>query len=239
MKTLLGILLGAVIASASALKAGEFTGGSIGVSYSAFTQDGDFDHLSLEGSAEFAFGRQFSGQFDVGSDRFGASDLEALTLGVHGIYHLTDVTSLGAFYTREDVEFQGASSDVNIYGVEARHDAGQLSFAGFLGYAETQVDDGGVWGLATRYTMANDIGVSGLYEHIDVNGLEGGKVALRLDGDVSANLNMFVEVGSAKARAFGVWDSEPYVGLGGKLLLGPNRGATFEQRGLSRVLPGL
>ena len=46
------------------------------------------------------------------------------------------------------------------------------------------------------------------------------------------------EVGSAKASALGLSGSEPFVGLGGRVTFGADRGTTFDRRSLLDLLPG-
>ena len=62
---------------------------------------------------------------------------------------------------------------------------------------------------------------------------------IKLDKDVGENLNLFVELGSAEVQAARVSDSEAFVGIGGRYVFGADRGATFRQRGLLRIIPGL
>jgi hypothetical protein len=234
MAAFLSIGLGAAPACAI-----EVAGGSVGLSYSAFTDDTEHHRLSFEGSAELAFSPTVSGQFDLGRDKFGMADMASTTLGLHGIYHLSKSTSFGAFYTSEDVEKDAVSTNSDVYGIEFGHMVGRTEFESYVGLGDTGKVDGTVLGLSGRFEMSNGIGLAGSFDYVDVTGLEAGKIAVRLDNNVSDNLNLYVEVGSAKARAFGIAESEPYVGLGGKILFGAEKGATFERRGLSRVLPGL
>lgn len=238
MKKLAAAMLGFGMCATPSV-AVELTGGSVGLSYSAFADDTDFDRLSLEGSAEFAFDRNVSGQFDVGLDRFGLSDLEALTLGLHGIYHVNETTSLGIFYSKEDVDAFGIGTDIELFGLEAGHEVGQTDVEGYFARGEAEGANGTLLGVKGRYEMNSGLGIGGRFDYVDIDGMEAGKLTMRLDRDVSANVNLYVEVGSAKARAFGITESEPFVGLGGKIVFGADRGATFERRGLSKVLPGL
>jgi hypothetical protein len=78
-----------------------------------------------------------------------------------------------------------------------------------------------------------------LFTIFGMTGLEAAKLAVRLVENVSDSLNLNVEVGSAKARAFCIAKPVPYSGLGGKILSGANKDAPFECLGLSRDLPGL
>lgn len=238
MKKLMTALVGAIL-GATPVMAVELKGGTVGLSYSAFTQDKDHNRFSFDGGVELAFNHSISGQFDLGRDKFGMADMVSSTVGLHGIFHVSDATSFGVFYTAESVDTNKGSTNVDIYGIEFGRAIGRADLESYIGLGDTGKADGTVLGLSARYELANGIGLGGSFDYVDVKGLEAGKLAVRFDNDVTKNLNLYVEVGSAKARAFGVAESEPYVGLGGKLLFGADKGATFDRRGLSRVLPGL
>lgn len=236
MKILSLAVLGATILSAQHAQAFEFTGGSVALSYSAFTEDTDVSRLGIEGSVEMAFNRNVSLQVDLGYNDFNATGFDTTTLGFHGIYHLSDETSLGAFYANEDASNAG---DVDIFGIEAGHETGQYEFEGYLARLNGDGSNADMIGVMGRYEFANELGVTGSYDYVDVEGTKLSKLAVRLDRDVSPNVNLFVELGSAKANGGGLSGSEPFVGLGGKYVFGAQRGATFGQRGFTRILPGL
>ena len=238
MKSLMACTMGVLVLAFPAL-AVELTGGSLGFSYSASTDDTDHTRLSFDGSAVIELGTSVDAQFDIGSDHFGEADLASQALGFHGVYQMSDTSRVGVFYTAEDVDSNGREIDVDLYGVELGQAFGKTDLEGYIGRADAGNADGAMLGLAGRFEMRNGIGLGGSFDYVDVKGFEAGKLALRLDSDVSDNLNLYVEIGSAKARAFGVADSEPYVGLGGKFVFGADRGALFDRRGLSRILPGL
>ncbi len=236
MKIIPLAVFGAASLCAHAALAVEITGGSIGLSYSAFTEDTSVSRLGLEGSMELGFNQNTGLQIDLGQNEFNATGLSTTTVGLHGIYHMNEVTSFGAFYTFESANGGG---DADVYGVEAGHETGQLEFEGYFARIDGNGSDGDVLGVMARYEFADSLGVTGSYDSIDVAGTDLSKFALKLDRDVAPQVNLFVEVGSAKASGGGLSDSEPFVGLGGKFVFGAERGATFEQRGFSRLIPGL
>lgn len=220
---------------ASAAHAVEVTGGSVGLSYSAFTEDTDFNRLGLEGSVELGFTREFSLQFDAGYNDFDISGIDGSTLGLHGIFHMNEATSVGAFYTREDIE----GIDLDILGVEAGHEVMNWEFEGYLADVDSDGGSGTLAGIQARYALAEGFGLGGSYDRAESGGDDVSRFAVRLDRDVSPNTNLFLEVGSAKLDVGGISDSEPFLGLGGKIAFGAERGATFEQRGIARLIPGL
>ncbi len=227
-------LCGAAILYAQSAQAVEVTGGSIGLSYSAFTEDTDISRFGIEGSVEVGFNRNISLQFDIGHDKLNATGVDSTTLGLHGIYHVDDQTSLGAFYTREDI----SGSDVDIVGIEGGFDTGQMEYDAYMANADSVIGNGTLLGIAGRYEFANGLGLSGAYDSLDVSVVDLSKITVKLDRDVAENANLFLEVGTGKANVVGITGSEFFVGVGGKITFGADRGATFERRGVAKLLPG-
>jgi hypothetical protein len=233
-KTMLAAL-GAALFCAQSAGAVEVTGGSIGLSYSAFTANSDVNRLGIEGAVEFAFNRNISMQADIGHQSFGATGVDSTTLGLHGIFHLDDQTSFGAFYVNENADL----GDVDTFGLEAGYEVGQFEAEGYLSSADDGVDTFAIYGVSGRYEMPNTLGVTGAYDRADDDSAELSRLSIKLDRDVSPAVNLFVEVGTARTTSAGVSDTNTFVGIGGKYVFGAERGATFEQRGFLRLLPGL
>ncbi|UWR24130.1 porin [Sulfitobacter sp. S190] len=232
-------LAGALLLSATAAHAVEVTGGSIKLGFSAFTEDTSVNALSIEGSIEAAFNRSFSVQADLGFHDFGETDVDSHNLSLHAIYHVNDTTSFGAFYTAEDIE----GADLDLFGVEAGYEMDRLEFEGYFGtgdFDDASDVDGDIFGASARYEFENGLGLTGSFDSFDVdNAFDLTRVAIKLDLDVTDQVNLYLEVGSADIDVDGISASETFVGLGGKIAFGAERGATFEQRGISRLLPGL
>lgn len=236
MKNSLCALVGASLCIATTAQAVEVTGGSVQLKYSAFTEETDFDRVNIEGSLEIGFNRSFSTQIDLGHNNFGVTDADGTNFGLHGIYHVNETTSLGAFYTREDIE----NTDLDFFGVEAGFELGAFDFEGYVGSVDGEGDSETAFGLGGRYGFGSGFGVSLDYEDVgdsDVASLS--TTTITLDKDVGENLNLFVELGSAEVESAGFSESEAFVGIGGRYVFGADRGATFKQRGLLRIIPGL
>lgn len=228
-------LTAALAFGATTAQAVEVTGGSVGLSYSAFADETDLNQWGLEGSMELGFNRNLSLQIDAAYRDFDFTNIDSTLLGLHGIYHMNEATSLGVFYTLEDIE----GEEADIFGLEAGYEVQQWQFEGYIANVDTDLGDATLGGIKARYEMQEGFGLTGSYERSDDDTGDLSRFAIRLDRDVSVNTNLFLEVGSAKAEAGGVKISEPFVGLGGEIAFGADRGTTFEQRGLTRLIPGL
>ncbi len=234
MKSHLIAITGASLLCATSAQAIEITGGSVGLSYSAFTEDTSVRRTGIEGSLEIGYNRNFSSQIDLTYHQLNASDEDVTTIGLHTIYHVNDATSLGIFYAIEDT----SGGEFDFYGIEAGHEVGQLAIEGYLGQAEANAVDADVLGISARYAFANEIGVTGSYDNLDIAGSDLSKVTLRVDRNVTPDVNVYLEVGSARVSGAGLSGSEPFVGLGGTYVFGAERGATFDARGIARLFPG-
>ncbi len=235
MKSTILALAGVFLMCATSAQAIEITGGSVGLSYSAFTKDTSVSRMGIEGSLEIGYTQHFSSQIDLTYHKLHDSEQDNAALVLHTIYHANDSTSLGLFYAIEDTP----SGTFDFYGAEVGHEAGPWAFEGYLGRAETRAVDAHIIGVSARYAFANEVGLTGAYDTIDIIDTDLSKMALRVDRDVKPDVNLYLEVGSAGTRGGGFSGFEPFVGLGGTYVFGANRGATFDARGISRLLPGL
>lgn len=228
-------LVGATLCVSHAAHAVEVTGGSIGLSYSGFTDDLDVNRLGLEGSVELGWTQNWSTQLDLAFNRFDASGADTNSLGVHTIYHLNEATSFGLFYTLEN----GDGDDVDIVGLEAGHEFGTWDVEGFFGKADSAgAGSANIFGLMGRTELQNGYGFAAEYQSVDVGGIDIERVSVRVDRDLNPSTNLFVAVGMARVSAGAVSGSEPFVGFGGSYRFGAERGATFKVRNVSRILPG-
>jgi len=236
MKLTTFAIVGLAMTGTSAMAA-EITGGSIQLEYSAFTDETDFSRVGIEGSLELAFNRNFSVQADLGYQGFNETDLDSNVYGLHGIYHLDDVTSFGIYYTKDDTDI----GDLDIVGVEVGHEVSNVEIEAYLAYADADVADGAFFGLSGRYEFENTVGITGSFDRFDEGSIDANVLTVAVDYDVTPNVNLFLKAGGGEIGidGLGSTDFEGFVGVGAKIAFGNKRGATFEQRSLTRLIPGL
>lgn len=223
-------LLGSTILCAGAAQAVEITGGSVGVGYSAFTDDTDVDRVSIEGSLELGFDQSFGMQADVSHLNYGTENADSSAFGLHGLYHLDSATSLGAFYTMED--FSG--TDLEFFGIEAGHDTGMFEIEGYLA-----TDDADMIGIMGRYDWAGGLGLTGSIDRAEIAGLDVTRVGLKAERGVGVNGSLYAEVGTVHVDTGPADDTELFLGIGGSIEFGRRPGTTFEGRSFGRIFPGL
>ncbi|OOY31540.1 porin [Thioclava sp. F36-6] len=211
--------------------AAEITGGTVGIGFSQFTDDGDLDKTSATGSLEVGFNRQFSLQGDLAFASFGASDTDANNVALHAIYHAGPATSFGAFAGHDHAEGAG----LDYYGLEAGHSYGQFGGEAYVSHAKEDGVSGNLFGLSGRYAVNDAFGVTAGYDHIDVESFDANRTQIGVDYKLG-NVTLSGDFGHADGDDLG---SSNYVSVGATFAFGPQRRTTFKQRDLIRVIPGL
>ncbi|WP_415184414.1 porin [Phaeovulum sp.] len=229
--------LGATLMSAPAF-AFEFNGGSLGLGYSAFTDDDivapdtTLSKSMIDGSIEMGFTPMWAAQLDLAFADLDASNIDINNVTLHGIYHMDAATSFGAFIGRDDFD----SDNLDLYGLEFRHDMQAISLEGYLGRSKDVGESDVMFGLGGRYAVSDQFGLGLNYDRITSDGSDISTIALGADYAVMPNVLLSAKIGSADLPFTG---SETYFGIGVEYTFGPKGGTTFGPRGLTYILPGL
>jgi hypothetical protein len=214
----------------------DVTGGDVSIGHSVFIDDTDIARSSLEGSVELGFGRSFGLQIDAGVHRFNFAGEDTTTLTVHGIYRLGDSTSAGLFIGTDELN----DENTTFVGAEVGHEFGRAGVEGYFSIANESGSAGDTIGLSGKFQATDTINVGASLDRVDLGGSDDiTRFGLRGDLAVGQQTGLYAEVGSLSADVGGASDSEAFVGVGATFSFGANQGATFDRRGLSRILPGL
>jgi len=237
MKIKMAGALCAFAALSSGSYAAELTGGSVDLGYSAFTDNSDFARTALRGQAELGFNRNWAAQLDLGSYSFDTLGDTGTNVTLHGIFHVNDQVSLGAFYSRDDLQ----GGDADSIGVEAGFDLNENVAAEiYLSTGDNNGIDGNIIGFDLGYNVPDQWELSVGMDRASFDfGVDLTRLSLGAEYQTQGPTNIYAEFGSLDANAFGLGGSEPYVGVGVRLDFGADRGATFGQRGLLDMIPGL
>lgn len=223
-----------LLATAPAAQAFEFTGGQVELSYSGYTDNllKKLDKTAITGSVEVGFSQAFSMQADLGFMNFGFNDDDGTNFGLHSIYHLSDTTSAGFYFGQDRI----GGGSLGITGVEIGHQAGMVGLESYLTYAKDSADDGLIFGASAGLDLSDmaEIGVS--FDRVDVDNSKASRLALTGAYTMANGFAITGELGSMEVKGAG---SQPFFGIGGKMTFGAKRGATFGERSLLNLLPGL
>ena len=222
-----------LLLAAAPAQAFEITGGSVELGYSGFTDNllKKVDKTTLAGQIEVGFSPAFSMQADLGFMNFGFSDEEAHNIGLHSIYHISDLTSLGMYFGQDRLD----GGNLSITGVEVGHQAGALGLEGYLTYAKDSAEDGFVFGARADWDLSDIAGIGLRYDRADLDSGDVSRLTLTGQDTLASGLALTGELGSADIGAAG---SEPFFGIGAKMTFGAQRGATFNDRSVLDLLPG-
>lgn len=231
-------LASAVALTAAPVLAGEFTGGDIDLSYSAFTDDTDYAKAQLDGSFEYGINRSFGVQVDGAAAAFGFIDETGSNVTLHGIWHTGTAGSAGIFVGSDRID--GESTE--FYGLEYGMDVGGgFGVEGYAAFAEDHGEDGALYGIKGEYAFANTgFSVAGTLDYLDLDsGISATKLGVTGNYALSPTGSIYAEVGNVNLDIGPIDDNEAYVGVGARIHFGAARGATFDRRGLIQLLPGL
>ncbi len=233
-KTFASLIVASALCVTSAANAFEFVGGTIALDYSGLTDSdlNDINKTTLSGNVQVGFAREFSVQAGLSHSRMGLTNLDSTSIDVHGIFHLSENSSIGLFLGRDHFEGEGA----NFVGFEAGHKMG--AFGGEVYVARAKEDDisGNFLGIRGAYDVWEYGSIGARYDRVDVEGLDVSRLSLVGEFAPTPGFSVNAEIGSAD---FDFAGKEMFFGIGMEFSFGPNSGTTFRKRSMLDVLPGL
>ena len=235
-KHLMSIMAFSIFASPAL--AVELTGGEFNIQYSRLDDkifDTRLERLSFDGAVEIGFNRNFAAQIDAGFYDFGAIDESGSTLTLHGIYHVDENLSFGAFVGQDDLDVL----ESDFYGLEVGYESGAFEVEAYLGSADSEGEDANLFGIAASYSVNEGFDITGAYELADFDdgSLDRFEVGVRYIA--SPQMALTASLGSADLEAFGSSGSDNFITVGMSFTFGAERGATFGRRGFLKLIPGL
>lgn len=214
----------------------EVTGGEIDLGYSVFTDETDVSKFAITGGVEISFSQAFSLQLDAGTHAFNLTDETGSNVSAHAIYHVDDALSLGAFYGMD----RAAGVSTDFYGVEGGYKLANFDVEGYVAHGEDSGVSATVVGLDGTYPVSNAFELGASVDRIDFgSGVRLTRLGVTGTYNVAPNTGLYAELGSVNGSAYGLSDSESYVGIGAKVTFGSDPGTTFGRRSVFELLPGL
>lgn len=218
----------------SGVMAQGITGGTIGVEVTQPTDFDEFVGTNYFGAIEYGINRQFAVSADLSSYRFDSIDEDATSATLHGIYHLSDTASVGAFYGLDRPE---DASDVNIFGVEGGTEFMGGQVEGYLGLADNDAETV-IYGVDGNYAFTESISFKGGAAFAD-SGDDGSASTFSLGAEytITGGPSLYAELGNVNLDDGVSDESETFVGIGARINFGAARGTTFGQRSIFEALP--
>ena len=227
-----------VVAGTPALAQG-FTGAEVNLEYQTFTEDEiDSDAMTFSAGVEFGFTRSISVAADLSvynsGDDVDSDDPTSVTL--HGMYHLNDAATVGAFYGRDMV----GDLELDYYGLEAGYETARFEIGGYFATGEEDGEDYALLGMDAAYYFGA-FAVTGAISSAGTDEIAAATVELGGRYAFNETFDLYAEVGSIGVDYSG--DAEvdadaSYIGLGLTMTVGADRGTTFGPRSLVTSLTG-
>ena len=233
----MGRYLGAVALLAAAWAdwsmAQEFKGAELSAELLTFNEGDDVTSNNYRGSVEFGVFEAFGLAADLSFYDF--EDGEGVrNITVHAIYDAFSMATVGAFYARDSSE----DERLDVMGVEAGRSFGSVGVEGYVGFGEEEDEGFTTFGFDGAFDVTPSVSLTASGAAVDLEG--GGVSRLSIGGEYrfgEAGPAVYADVGRLSVGDdAGLGDSTSFIGVGGRVAIGPNRGTTFESRGLYEVL---
>ncbi len=207
------------------LFAQEFVGGELGIEYNRSVDDGDVDGVSYNAAAEMGINRNIGFGLDV--DKFdvsgGGSD-PRLTL--HGIYHVNERASVGAFYAQSP----GVDLDNASFGIEGGMALWGGDVGAYLGQQQVGDEDVMIFGLSSKTPISGQFAAFTDFDLVGDSDVALSTSEIGVTYQMQNGPEFYGQYGRATGTVGSASASADYFGLGARITFGAARGTTFEGR---------
>ncbi len=226
----------AAILLSGAATAQEFKGAELSVEALAFTGADEVASTTYRGSVEMGVFGGFGVAADLNFYDFGESD-GVRNVTIHAIYDAFEFATVGAFYAQDSDD----ESTATTFGVEGGRSFGSAGVEGFLGFVDDEGDDYRVFGADGTYDLGASISLTGSAAFLSAD--EGSASRVSVGGEYrfgGTGPALYGEIGrlGVSDEVADLGDSATFVGIGARIAVGPNRGTTFESRGVYEAIAG-
>lgn len=213
----------------------QVTGGSIGVEYSTPTDGTDLGGTTYSGAIEYTIGRNFAVSADLSGYRLDNISTDASSATLHGIYHLSETASVGAFYGRDQLDGGDAR---DLYGIEGGTEFAGGVVEGYIGQLDGAANDVTLLGVDGQYGISNGFSVIGNAGFAFSDAGDISRFSLGAEYELSGGPQFYAELGSVSVESGGVSADQTFIGVGARVAFGAQRGTTFGSRSLFEITPG-
>ncbi|MBI1418030.1 MAG: hypothetical protein GC146_12480 [Limimaricola sp.] len=232
------IAVAALFAATTPLQAQQIAGGEITLGYSSFTGDlSDANASLIQTSAEVDFSRNLGMQVDLSRTHFNEYDFNGTSYVFHGLYHLSETSTAGLFFGNETID----GEDSNFFGLEAGTEYRALAVEGY--YAKptaSSVNGYTVYGVFGKVAIDDSFDITARYDSIDSGmDLSASRLSLGAQVKLGGGFALYAETGNASFNTSSGDLGETFYGIGATYRFGTARGATFRNRNVSQLIPGL
>lgn len=229
----------ALVLCTTGVMAQGFSGGSVGLSYSGFTDedDADFNTTKFNAAAEFAITNEISVAGDLTVRQADAVDDSLTGFFVHGIYGVGPDVDLGVFAGRESI--QDIDLEVDTYGGEIAYRSGPVETEGYIGVSSILDADVTIFGAAASYGLGNGFSVTGAFDRADVNDEDIAFTTLEIGTEYALGngAELYANLGNIQFDFGGASNDTNTFRIGANFNFGPDGGTTFDRRSFFDTYP--
>jgi hypothetical protein len=226
----------AAVTLAGAAGAQEFKGAELSVESLSFSE-GDIASTTYRASVEMGVYGGFGVAADLNFYDFGVDDDGLSNFTLHALYDAFEFATVGAFYAQDSSDDATATT----FGVEAGRSFGAAGIEGFLGFVDDEGVDYRILGADGAFDIGRNFSLTGSTAFLSADEASVSRISVGGEyrfGDAGPAL--YAEVGrlNVDEETTGFGESSTYLGLGARIAVGPNRGTTFESRGVYEAVAG-
>ncbi len=228
---------GTLLLFSTPVLAAELTGGRINLEYSQLTEKVGGETLnktSLDTATEIGFTKSAAMQVDLGTYKYGATNLDGHNVALHGIFHMNETTSFGAYIGQDGLE----SSDANFAGLEFGIEGQSIEFEAYYLADTDNSGDNNVFGLHANYDFTSNFAVTGEVMSGNFGAADVTNYSVGVRYSATPSFALTADIGAMDTEALGVSGNDTFVAVGAEYTFGAARGATFGKRSLLSVIPG-
>lgn len=198
-----------------------FSGGELTIDATGFNEGDDPSAVNYSGALEYSINRNISIAGDVSVYDYSLLDDTITNVTIHGIYHLSDQISVGAFIGRDSSDGDGSS----FFGLEGGFEAGQIGVEGYFATYDDS-DNSTVLGISGNYQFGPSIAAIADLGFGSIGNEDYTRISAGAEYSFAGGPSVYAEFGNISSDSF---DSE-FIGLGAKIEFGAARGTTFDRR---------
>jgi hypothetical protein len=213
----------------------EFKGAELSAEALFFTEGDEVTSTTYRGSVEVGVFGAFGVAADLNFYDFGESD-GIRNYTIHAIYDAFSVATVGAFYAQDSVDDATATS----FGVEAGRSFGSAGVEGYLGFVDDEAVDYRILGADGAFDISRSLSLTGSAAYLSTDDAGANRLSVGGEYRFGNGPAVYAEIGrlAIDEEIGGFGESRTFIGIGARLAIGPNRGTTFESRGVYETIAG-
>ncbi len=214
--------------STSAMAQG-FSGGELTIDVQSFGEGDSPISVNYSGALEYAVTHSISVAGAIGSYDYSLASGNVTNYSLHGILHINNQASVGAFLGSTSYEDESES----FVGIEGGYEMNGFDLEGYTAFYDDD-DKTSVLGVSGAYRFTDQIAAIGEIGYASIDGDNHNRISAGAEYTFAQGPSLYAElgrVGDVEAST-----DNTFIGLGASIEFGASRGTTFNRRGVFEAL---